>query len=90
MDFFNNKFIKEACAFKNAKTPGEIFIAKAYDSGFNHKWFYDLESLRHILENAGFKQVKRCLRPEGNVPDIEITEMPEREIETLFVEAVKD
>src|SRR3990167_2364569 len=31
--FFENKWIKEWCAFKSAVTPGEIFIAKAYDSG---------------------------------------------------------
>lgn len=88
-EFFQNKWIREWCAFQNAKTPGEIFISKAYDSGCNHKWFYDFESLRHILELAGFCEVKRCQRLEGRIPDLEALEPADREQETLFVEAVK-
>ena len=88
-DFFNNPKIQEWCAFKNAKTTGEIFIAKAYDSGGSHKWFYDFESLKHILEMAGFSHVKRCGRLEGRVPHLDIIEPAGRELETLYVEAVK-
>ena len=67
----------------------EIFIAKAYDSGGSHKWFYDFDSLKHILESAGFTQVKKCGRLEGAVPDLEMIEPLGRELETLYVEAVK-
>src|SRR3990167_4513571 len=68
--FFDHPKVREWCAFKNAKTPGEIFIAKAYDSGGSHKWFYDFESLKHVLECAGFGKVKKCGRLEGVVPDL--------------------
>lgn len=89
MDFFRHKLIREWCAFSQAQTPGEILAAKAYDSGGAHKWFYDFESLKHILEMAGFKDVKRCSRLEGRVPELEILELPERELETVYVEATK-
>lgn len=87
--FFDHKLIREWCAFKKAETPGEIFIAKAYDSGGSHKWFYDFDSLKHILESAGFSRVRKCGRLEGAVPDLETIEPPGRELETLYVEAIK-
>lgn len=87
--FFDHKLIREWCTFKKAETPGEIFIAKAYDSGGSHKWFYDFDSLKHILGSAGFTRVRKCGRLEGAVPDLETIEPPGRELETLYVEAVK-
>lgn len=87
--FFEDPLIRRACTFKNAETFGEIFIAKAYDSGGAHKWFYDFESLRHALEKAGFVKVQKRTRLEGLIPDIEKIELADREIETLYVEAVK-
>lgn len=87
--FFEHKLIREWCTFQHAQTPGEIFAAKAYDSGGSHKWFYDFDSLKHILESAGFRNVRRCQRLEGDVPDLETIELPERELETMYVEAVK-
>ena len=87
--FFENKLIKEWCAFSQAQTPGEILAAKAYDSGGSHKWFYDFASLKHILESAGFREVKKCGRLEGKVPDLKDIELSERELETVYVEGVK-
>lgn len=89
VDFFENKFIREWCAFSQAETAGEILAAKAYDSGGAHKWFYDFDSLAHILEVAGFKDIKRCTRLEGKMPGLEALELPERELETVYVEAMK-
>ena len=87
--FFENKLVKEWCAFSQARTPGEILAAKAYDSGGSHRWFYDFASLKHILELAGFRDVKKCGRLEGKVPGLKDIELPERELETVYVEAVK-
>jgi len=87
--FFENELIVEWCAFDQAKTPGEILAAKAYDSGGSHKWFYDLDSLKHILELAGFGDVKRCQRLEGRTPDLNDIELAQRELETVYVEALK-
>ena len=89
MDFFENELIREWCAFSQAETPGEMLAAKAYDSGGTHKWFYDFDSLAHILGVAGFKDIKRCTRLEGKVPELDALELPERELETVYVEAVK-
>lgn len=87
--FFDNPLIREWCCFKNAVTPGEIFIAKAYDSGGAHKWFYDFDSLKHILEAAGFSGVERKTRLEGKTPDLTKLEPDKRELETVYVEALK-
>ena len=88
-NFFEHPEIQKACTFKQSKTFGEIFVAKAYDSGGAHKWFYDFDSLKHILETAGFRKIKKCQRLESDIPDVEKIELPEREIETLYVEAGK-
>jgi len=87
--FFRNAKIQEWCAFDQARTPGEILAAKAYDSGGSHRWFYDFESLKHILEQAGFRDAKKCGRLEGRMPDLESIELADRELETVYVEAVK-
>jgi len=87
--FFEHELIREWCAFKSAETPGEIFVAKAYDSGGSHKWFYDFESLKHILELAGFKEVRKLGRLDGDMPELSIIEPDKRELETLYVEARK-
>jgi predicted SAM-dependent methyltransferase len=88
-DFFKNKLIREWCAFSKAETAGEILAAKAYDSGGAHKWFYDFDSLKHILEEAGFCDIKRCSRLEGKMLELEALELPQRELETVYVEAMK-
>ncbi len=87
--FFNNPLIREWCAFKAAQTPGQIFIAKAYDSGGAHKWFYDFESLADILKRTGFVDIKRVSRLEGHTPDKALLEPAGRELETVYVEAKK-
>ena len=79
----------EWCAYKQAETPGEILAAKAYDSGGSHKWFYDFDSLKHILKLAGFDEIQRCQRLEGKLPDLNDIELAQRELETVYVEAVK-
>jgi len=87
--FFDDPRIRVVCTFKNAETCGEIFIAKAYDSGGAHRWFYDAESLIHILTQAGFVQACRVSRLESDIADIGKIELAEREIETVYVEARK-
>lgn len=87
--FFDHPKVREWCAFKQADTPGEILAAKAYDSGGSHQWFYDFESLKHVLQLAGFSVVKRCGRLEGKTPDLERLEPAERELETVYIEAEK-
>lgn len=87
--FFDHPLIREWCAFKSAQTSGQVFIAKAYDSGGAHKWFYDFDSLKNILERAGFVEVRKVSRLQGQVPDLELLEPPQRELETVYVEAIK-
>ena len=87
--FFEHEEIKRACVFQTAQTPSQIFAAKAYDSGGAHKWFHDFSSLQNALQQAGFKNVRKLTRLEGQMPDLELLELPGREVETLYVEAQK-
>ncbi len=72
-----------------ARTKSQVFAMQLYDLG--HKWVYDFESLKDILERAQFKNINRKRFRESNMPDIDILE-PDREIrkmESIFVEAQK-
>lgn len=87
--FFSNPLIREACMFRNASTMGQIFAAKAYDHKNGHKWFYDFESLENILKNAGFNNIRKVSRTDGNIPFLPVIEYAKREIETVYIEAQK-
>ena len=87
--FYENKEIKRACVFKAAETPSQIFAAKAYDSGGAHKWFHDFSSLESVLRRSGYVNIRKCSRLEGKTPDLDLLELSEREIETVYVEAEK-
>jgi SAM-dependent methyltransferase len=58
----------------------ESFLAR-------HKYMYDFELLKLLLENIGFSQVVRCVYQEGQTPDIK--QLDNRPEDSLFVEAVK-
>jgi hypothetical protein len=47
------------------------------------------EFAHELLERAGFEQIRDCRFGETNSEDPGITELDNREPETLFVEAVK-
>lgn len=71
------------------ETKGEIFMLQLYDWG--HKWNYDFESMKHILEKIGFSQVTKKKAFESLIPDIKKIEPggEGRLLESLYVEAVK-
>ena len=71
------------------KTKGEIFMSQVCNWG--HKWNYDFESMKHILEKIGFSQVAKKRVFESFIPDIKEIEPNEesRILESLYVEAVK-
>jgi|WetSurMetagenome_2_1015567.scaffolds.fasta_scaffold156194_1 predicted SAM-dependent methyltransferase len=86
--FFNDEYIKKFCFAREARTPSQIFASKAYDNG-GHKWFHDFASIKNVLERCGFTTIRKCNRLEGKTPDLHLLELPEREIETLYLEAEK-
>jgi predicted SAM-dependent methyltransferase len=87
--FFNNVLIREWCFYPQAKTAGEIFIAKAYDNRNAHKWFYDFESLKHLHSLAGFSEISQKKLHQSSIPEIKTLEPARRALETVYVEAVK-
>jgi SAM-dependent methyltransferase len=75
-------------AGEKEKMLGNYFFVDDKDSFLaRHKYMYDFELLKSLLEKAGFTQVTRCTYQQGRTPDI--TLLDNRPEETLFVEAVK-
>lgn len=58
----------------------ESFLAR-------HKYMYDFELLKSLLEKIGFSQVVCCAYRQGKTPDID--KLDNRPEETLFAEAIK-
>jgi SAM-dependent methyltransferase len=58
----------------------ESFLAR-------HKYMYDFELLKNLLEKIGFTQIELCSYQKGKTPDLE--KLDNRPEETLFVEAEK-
>lgn len=52
-----------------------------------HKYMYDFEMIKSVLERSGFSSVTRCEYQQGRLPDIKLLDIyPEV---SLFVEAVR-
>jgi predicted SAM-dependent methyltransferase len=62
-------------------------IKKVFIRG--HRWFYDRESIKKLLEKNGFSKVKFYKRTVGTVPDLKRMEIEEHEKTSLYLEAVK-
>jgi len=71
------------------ETKGEILMSQVHNWG--HKWNYDFDSIKHILELAGFKNIQRMKVRESKLSDIKLLESvsPRRTMETCYVEAKK-
>jgi predicted SAM-dependent methyltransferase len=70
-------------------TRGAIFMGMLHNH--EHKCGYDFETLKWMLEHAGFSNVKRTLYASSTIQDIEIMEpiSPLRTMESLCVECEK-
>ena len=52
-----------------------------------HRYMYDIDLMRRLLEDVGLREVQRRAYREGLVPDLE--QLDNRPEETLYVEALK-
>lgn len=51
-----------------------------------HKFIYDFETMRGVLERVGFSRIEQCEFGKSHDPRLQI-DAPERRIESLYVEA---
>ena len=64
-----------------------IFEDSTESTAAAHRWMYDFDLLRALLEGAGFVDIERRKFHEGRTPDIDL--LDNRPSKTLFVEATK-
>jgi predicted SAM-dependent methyltransferase len=71
------------------RTPGEIFMSQVH--GWGHRWGYDVESVTHLLQLAGFEQASSRQAFESAIPDVRRLESSweGRLMETGYVEAIR-
>jgi SAM-dependent methyltransferase len=64
-----------------------FFVEQRGSSFARHKYMYDFELLKELLENGGLRDVTRCEFQKGRVPDIELLDnQPDI---SLYLEATK-
>ena len=70
--------------------PKMAVINKVFRERGFHKYAYDYEVLKQVLEHAGFRDVRRCgfRGSPYNELNIDLDERPRR-IQSLYVEAVR-
>jgi predicted SAM-dependent methyltransferase len=90
-EFFKkySDFTKNKNDLPDLKTKGEIFMSQVH--GWGHKWCYDFDSVKDILERTGFSEVTRKKAFQSLIPDIDKLEpnIEQRLFESIFVEAKK-
>jgi predicted SAM-dependent methyltransferase len=69
------------------RTAMELFNT-AFRQEYQHKWMYDYENLKDVLELMGFAEVKRSAFGESRLEGLAI-DSPGRARESLYVEGVK-
>lgn len=70
------------------KMLNNYFFVEDRDSNFaRHKYMYDFELLKNMLEQIGFKDIVSCSYRNGKTPDVDL--LDNRPEDTLFIEAVK-
>ncbi len=75
---------------QQVRTKGETFMSQLH--GWGHRWGYDAESMRHLLELAGFGRIERKAAFDSAIADIRKLEssFEGRLMETCYVEAVRE
>lgn len=59
------------------------------ENGF-HKYAYDYETIKHLLEHAGFSEVRRSEFKSSAYDELNVDlDEPQRKLESLYVEAVR-
>ena len=71
------------------RTPGAVFISRAVRRFYHHTWMYDFETLRVALEEIGFKKATKQQFQESEFDEFKTMDNPDREYESLYVDAVK-
>ncbi|MCW6159764.1 MAG: methyltransferase domain-containing protein [Candidatus Micrarchaeales archaeon] len=82
--YFGNLYISNKGYFKSKIS--KLFFTRSLNK-FGHKWFYDYDDLALLLNDAGFRNIKRHKYREGKCPDI--NQLDNRPLESLYVEAEK-
>lgn len=72
---------------KAAMLENYFFVEDKESQLARHKYMYDFELLKSLLERIGFSQVACCSYQQGQTPDLQL--LDNRPEETLFVEARK-
>jgi predicted SAM-dependent methyltransferase len=71
------------------RTKGSAFVSRVVQPFHHHRWMYDFETLESCLREVGFERVVKGSYRHGLREDVAALDSPEREFETLYVDAIK-
>jgi len=87
IDILVKTYLKQVS--ENPIAASEELNARFFE-GSQHKWMYNLQSLKEILKNVGFKNIKKFDYRKSKIKDIHKLETPELKYYTsLYLEAEK-
>ncbi|MCC5666556.1 methyltransferase domain-containing protein [Nostoc sp. CHAB 5784] len=63
-------------------------VNEVFRQGFQHQYCYDFETIKVVLEESGFKDVRRVDFQTSSIPEL-LIDQESRKFESLYVEATK-
>jgi hypothetical protein len=54
-----------------------------------HRWMYDARSFSQLLAKLDFREIKECQMGAGRSPELSRLDIPSRQAESFYIEAIK-
>jgi hypothetical protein len=92
---------RSAKSYVDGRTDASRFVASTYLAGddlrwwevlfghIQHRWMYDAASFSQLLEKLGFREIKECEMNQGCLPALNCLDIPSRQAESFYIEAIK-
>jgi len=92
---------RAATAYASGKSDASQFVSSTYLAADGkraweilfghsmHRWMYDAESFSALLATLGFRETKVCSLHQGRLEALSALDVPSREAESFYIEAIK-
>jgi hypothetical protein len=70
-------------------SPGGRFWWEILLGHSQHRWMYDAASFSQLLARLGFREIKECEMGAGRSPELSCLDIPSRQAESFYIEAIK-
>lgn len=89
IDKYQARLDKQREKYWLIRSNGGAFMSRAVRRFYRHRWMYDFETLSGCLQEVGFKETIKQSCGKSVVKEAGEMDRPDREFETLYIDAIK-